>query len=241
LIIGSGSNILVIDKPLNAAVIHLKAACFTNLSRELGVVKAGAGAGLGRFVKYALKHCLSGAEFLIGIPGTLGGALAMNAGGWGKCIGDLVVDATVIDYNGKVKVLKKREIKFGYRKSSLSKYIILGARFKLRPSKKKHIKDNLDRYIKYRKETQDLTLPSAGCIFRNPNDHSAGKAGRLIDLCGLKGASIGGACVSRKHANFILNKSHAKAEDILRLKKLIEDRVKGRFGIILEPEIIIWR
>ncbi|MBU4346131.1 MAG: UDP-N-acetylmuramate dehydrogenase [Candidatus Omnitrophica bacterium] len=238
LIIGAGSNILASDKGLDHAVICLNAPCFKRLFFNGDYLQAGSAAMLKQVVLQAQRHGLSGSEFLGGIPGTIGGALVMNAGIPEARIADLIKDVTVLDGQGKIKILNKKNIEFGYRRSGLSKYIILHARLKLFKKNKQQIKDKTDRYLNYRRLTQDLSLPSAGCAFKNPRGRSAG---RLIDLCGLKGTRIGGASISLRHANFILNFKNASAKDILRLMGLIKKRVKAKFNITLEPEIKIWQ
>jgi UDP-N-acetylmuramate dehydrogenase len=143
-----------------------------------------------------------------------------------------------MDYNGNIKSLGKKKIKFGYRQSSLEKFIILSACLRLAKRSREKIKRNLKQYLKARHNSQDTTSPNAGCIFKNPFGESAG---RLIDMCGLKGKKIGDACISEKHANFIVNTGHARAEDVLRLMNLIKKKVKNKFDINLEPEIKIWQ
>jgi len=238
LVIGSGSNILINDKGVKGMVLKLNSASFRRIFIKRNCLEAGSGATLRQLIQVAAERALSGAQFLAGIPGTVGGALAMNAGAWGKNIGELVQKATVMDYNGNIKVLNKKDIRFGYRKSSLRKFIILSACIKLAKKNKKEIKDNINKYLERRRNTQDASLPNAGCIFKNPPGKSAG---RLIDLCGLKGKRIGGASVSVRHANFILNQGNAKAGDILKLMRLIKTEVKRKFNITLEPEIRIWQ
>jgi UDP-N-acetylmuramate dehydrogenase len=255
-VIGRGSNLLISDKGINGVVLRLNAPWFNKLSYRDDYLEAGSGVLLSKVVLFAKDHGLSGTEFLAGIPGTVGGALAMNAGiakkinpsislrvdgeqsRTSKNIGDLVETVTVMDYNGKIKTLHKKDIEFGYRKSSLSKYIILGTSIRLAKENKKRIKERIKKYINYRKSTQDLSKPSAGCIFRNPKGHSAG---RLIDLCGLKGKRVGDAGVSLKHANFILNLENAAARDVLQLTDLIKKEVRKKFNIDLKPEIKIWQ
>jgi len=247
LLIGRGSNILINDKVLNAVVARLNASYFKRVSFKNGSLEIGSGVLLNRLVLFAKEHGLSGAEFLAGIPGTVGGALAMNAGVSEKNknqkiitknIADLVETATVMDYSGNVKILNKKDISFSYRQSSLSRYIILSGDIKLIKRDKKQIDNKISAYLKNRRLTQDLSRPSAGCIFKNPAGYSAG---RLIDLCGLKGMKIGDACVSQRHANFILNLGDANAGDVLKLMDLIKKRVRGRFSLKLEPEIKIWQ
>lgn len=239
-VLGLGSNTLVCDKGVKGAVIHLGNPCFKKIFVKNNFIDAGAGSHLNKLIKAAVKHGLAGLEFLSGIPGTVGGALIMNAGRAGELpgFGSLVETVTTIDYCGNIRTLKKKDLKFGYRKSNLSKQIILSVRLKLMKKEKMEIQLNLSRYIHYRKATQDLSRPSAGCIFKNPPDSSAG---RLIDLCGLKERRIGDAVVSGKHANFIVNDGSAKALDILKLMNLIRKEVKKRFNLNLEPEVEIWQ
>jgi UDP-N-acetylmuramate dehydrogenase len=238
LIIGQGSNILASDKGVRAIVLKFGSAFFRRISIRDNCLEAGCGITLSQLIKSAQQHDLSGVEFLAGIPGTLGGALAMNAGAWGRNIGDLMQKATVMDYRGNIRTITKREIRFGYRKSGLSKYIILSATMKLIRKNKKEIRGNINKYLERRQNTQDASLPNAGCIFKNPQRISAG---RLIDLCGLKGKRVGGAVVSLRHANFILNYKQAYARDVIKLMALIKKRVKQKFNISLEPEIKIWK
>jgi len=224
----------VVRKGLYTFLHHKK------LSYRDNYLNVGSGVLLSRVVLFAQDYGLSGAEFLAGIPGTVGGALAMNAGiaQDNRSIAELVESVTVMDYRGNRKILNKKDIRFGYRTSSLSKYIILSALIKLNRKNKEQINDKIKAYLKYRKLTQDLSKPSAGCIFRNPTGNSAG---RLIDLCGLKGKRIGGAGVSLKHANFILNLENAAARDVLQLTDLIKKEVRKKFNIDLKPEIKIWQ
>ncbi len=236
-VIGAGSNLLISDRGVRGLVIKLSAPYFKNIVLKGNYLEAGSGVMLSQIIQFAKSKSLSGPEFLVGIPGTLGGALAMNAGCWGKSIGDLVREVKVLGRNGDIKKIKAKEIKFGYRKSNLGKYIILSAVLRLKRSSKDAITRNIKKYILKRRDTQDLTFPNAGCIFKNPKFLSAG---RLIDLCGLKGKGMGGAFVSDKHANFILNKGGAKSRDVLRLMRLIKTSVKNRFKVNLEPEIKIW-
>lgn len=238
LMIGAGSNLLVSDKGICAAVIKLNTPPFIKVSCKDNVIKAGSGLMLSKLIKFTQEHSLSGIEFLAGIPGTVGGALAMNAGAWGKSLGGLVDEVDVMDYRGNIKTLLKDEIKFNYRKSNLSKLIILNASLRLSKDKKENIKKRMKKYLHKRSLAQDISLPSAGCIFKNPTGDSAG---RLIDICKLKGLKIGGACVSLKHANFIHNLANASADDFLHLIKIIRREVKKRYNIFLQPEIKIWR
>lgn len=236
-VIGSGSNILIADRGVNGLVLKLNSGSFKGITNRDNYLEAGSGLALAQLIQAATKTGLSGLESLAGIPGTVGGALCMNAGSGGKCIGDFVQKVKVMDYNGNTKVLHKKDIKFGYRRSSLGKYIILSARLRLAKKNKEEIKNNIKKFLEYRRSTQDITFPNAGCVFKNPSRESAG---RLIDLCGLKGKRQGGAFVSLRHGNFILNQKNASTRDVLRLMSIIKKRVKHKFNINLEPEIKVW-
>ncbi len=237
LVIGCGSNILASDAGLNCAVIKLSAPYFSKISIKGNFLEAGSGVLLGRLVFFCREKGLSGIESLAGIPGTLGGALVMNAGAWGMNISSAVDSVTVLDNKLKVKTLSKKSIKFGYRKSGLSKYIILSAHLRVIKENKRAIHGRVEEVMRLRRQSQDLSYPSAGCIFRNP---PADSSGRLIEECGLKGAKIGGASVSLKHANFIINLNRANAGDVLKLINFVKKKVKSKFNINLKPEIKIW-
>lgn len=236
-VIGAGSNILISDKGVGGIVLRLRSPYFRKLIFNGEHLEAGSGVMLSQLLNATQKQGLSGLEFLAGIPGTVAGALIMNAGIPGETIGDLVEEVWVMDYNGNIKLLKKQVLKFGYRTSNLSKYIILNAHLRLVKKAKLAIKNKIAEYLNYRRMNQDISKPSAGCIFKNPKGT---QAGRLIDLCGLKGKRIGGACISKRHGNFILNQDKATAGDVLKLMDLIIKRVKRKFNITLEPEIKIW-
>ncbi len=242
LILGAGSNILADDRGVDAVVVKLDAECFQKISNDGGIVEVGAGKLLSRLLAYCAQKGLSGAEFLAGIPGTVGGALAMNAGiSINKrklAIGDLVERVLVLDYNNNLKVLERAKLKFGYRQSCFAKYVILGASLKLIPRDSEFVGKKIAGYISLRKTAQDWAWPNAGCVFKNPENDSAG---RLIDSCGLKGRRIGGAQISHKHANFILNIERASSRDVLALMKEIKRLVKKKNKIILKLEIKIWK
>lgn len=238
LVIGAGSNILISDKGIDGIVLRLNSPYFKRLIVKDNRLEVGAGCLLNKVILKAKKEGLSGMEELVGIPGSIGGALAMNAGTRDKNIADLVENVTIMDYNGKIKTLDKKDIRFGYRSCGLSRYIILNTCIRLVKKNKKEIQNRINNYLKYRKSQQDLSKASAGCVFKNPPQ---GLAGKLIDLCGLKGKRIGGAAVSKRHANFIVNLGQAKAQDVIKLMALVKKEVKNRFKINLEPEIKIWR
>ena len=178
---------------------------------------------------------LGGLEFLAGIPAAVGGALVMNAGGK-TSIGDFVEEVTVLDKDGQIRRLGKKEIIFRYRGSNIEKYIVLGAKLKLEKCDKKEISQKIKKILAEKRQRQELDKPSAGCVFKNPPDDSAGK---LIDFSGLKGKKVGDAAVSVKHANFIINAGRATCDDVLKLMDMIKDKVKKDHNIELEPEIKI--
>ncbi|MFA5145512.1 MAG: UDP-N-acetylmuramate dehydrogenase [Candidatus Omnitrophota bacterium] len=238
LTLGLGSNILISDKGIRGIVLRLSSPFFKKVFIRANYLEAGSAVTLNRIVQAACQRGFSGVEFLAGIPGTLGGALVMNAGAWGRNIGELVEEVTVMDRNGNIKLLRKKDIKFKYRSSSLAAYIILSARIKLAKGNKEKISSGIKKYLECRRDTQDVSFPGAGCAFKNPPGQSAG---RLIDLCGLKGKKVGGAGISMRHANFILNCNRASARDVIKLMGLIRKTVKHKFNINLEPEIKIWK
>ena len=209
-ILGGGSNILVSDKGFNGLVI--------------------------KFGQPLSSYVSKGLEWVDGIPGTVQGAVCGNAGAFGKSMKDVVEKVEVLDVkNLKTKKLKNKDCKFGYRDSIFKhkkNLIILSVKIKTKKSNLKKIKQYLD----YRKKTQPLNLPSAGSVFKNPAGFSAGK---LVEDCGLKGKKIGNVKISEKHANFIVNLGGGKAKDVMKLIKIIKNRVKKKFGVVLEEEITI--
>ncbi|PIQ86615.1 MAG: UDP-N-acetylenolpyruvoylglucosamine reductase [Candidatus Omnitrophica bacterium CG11_big_fil_rev_8_21_14_0_20_43_6] len=237
-ILGSGSNILVSDSGLAGLVIKLNHRNFKRIYCQDSCIIAGSGLKLSQLISFAAKRGLSGVEFLAGIPGSLGGSLMGNAGAWGNSIGALVKQLGVLDYNGKLKNLTAHQLKFGYRKSNLNKYIIIWAKLKLSAENKKVIASRVKEYLLKRKAAWQNSLPSAGCIFKNPG---LDPAGRLIELCGLKGQAKGNAIICGQHANFILNTGGAGSRDVLFLMDLMQRKVKAKFKVNLEPEIKIWK
>jgi len=238
-IIGAGSNLLVSDSGLDGMVIRLTAKDFKGIYTKGTCIIAGSGLKLNQLILFAQKNGLSGLEFLTGIPGTLGGALAGNAGGWGKSIGDLVRQVYVLDHSGRPKIINCRGLKFAYRESNLDKYIIISATLRLQAADRNSIGQKTRGYLLKRlKRQNNINLPNAGCVFKNPGKKSAGF---LIDSCGLKGKIKGGASVSKVHANFILNSNKAKSSDVLALMNLIRRKVKSKFKINLAPEVKIWK
>ena len=179
---------------------------------------------------------IEGFEFAAGIPGSIGGAIRMNAGAHGGEMKDIVLETKCMDMNGNIKILSNEEQKFQYRNSifSCNKYIILSTKLKLKKGRYKEIKSKMDEYTIWRKEHQPLEYPSAGSTFKRGTDFITAK---LIDECGLKGYNIGGAEVSTKHAGFVVNKGDAKAKDILNLVKYISEKVYEKFGKKIELEV----
>ena len=214
-IIGKGSNLLVADDGCTLTV--------------------GAGVMFARLVNDALSRSLSGLEFAVGIPGSVGGAISMNAGTRTEWIGSLVEDVVTFDPASGIKHYAGSEITWGYRECSLPRNeIILECVLKLKPAPKADIRERMERYLTRRKRTQPMGRASCGSVFRNPPDASVGK---LIEDCGLKGFSIGGAEVSPVHANFIVNNGTASADDVAAVIRHVHGKVREAYGIELRPEV----
>lgn len=191
-----------------------------------------------RLGKYAMDQGLAGLSFALGIPGAVGGALKMNAGAWGECMADSTNSIRVLNPCGDVVSMSRDQLRFSYRRLDLEEgTIILSCQFKLKHADREVLRKEAIRMQKRRRLSQPLSLPSAGCVFRNPPGQKA--AGEIIDRAGLKGLRVGEAEVSIKHANFIVNKGHAKASDVLDLIRQIQETVFERFGINLELEVTI--
>jgi len=232
--IGSGSNLLVSNEGINGFVITLEKS-FKNILFDENRCYVGAGVKLSKLVKECIKRNLIGLETLIGIPGTLGGALIMNAGAFENEISNYLISIELLNSKGIVKQKSANEIEFRYRSSTFNKDdIILSAEFQLEKASETEIQKNRDQANLSRKSTQPLKFRSAGSVFKNPKDFAAGY---LIDQAGLKGKSIGGAMVSDIHANFIINQANAKAEDVVQLIKLIRNAIYKKYSIVLELEI----
>lgn len=234
-ILGNGSNLLVSDKGYRGAVIHIGKA-LGQVRTEENRIYAGAGATLAKVASKALEEGLTGLEFASGIPGTLGGAVVMNAGAYGGEMVQVIRQVTVLTKEGEVKKLGLEELDMGYRKSCIlpMKYIVTEAELELEPGDKAQIKAKMDDLASRRKEKQPLEFPSAGSTFKRPEGYFAGK---LIMDAGLSGFSMGGACVSEKHCGFVVNKGGATAEDILTLCREVKRRVQEKFGVSLEMEV----
>lgn len=235
-ILGGGSNVLFSDKGFSGLVIKLQISNFRFQDSEL---YAEAGAELAELVKLAAEKGLAGIEWIAGIPKiTVGGAVRNNAGAFGVTIKDVVKTVEVFDIgDSKIKRFKSRDCKFNYKQTIFKQnknLIILSCLLRLKKEDKKEVKKKIKHFLKYREENHPMEFPSAGCIFENPKKI---KAAELIENCGLKSKRIGGAEVSPKHPNFIVNLGSATSEDILKLINLIKKRVKEKFGITLKEEI----
>lgn len=240
-ILGAGSNLLAPDDPCRAAAVQLTGSCSTislHGNRRGGVrVHAGAGVMVSRLLRFCLKHRLAGIESLVGIPGTVGGSLIMNAGTRQGCIGDSLVWVDVLERDGRRHRLGKNELPMGYRSLGLPRdAVVLGACLDLWPLAGEDLRVRMAEVLKHRRLTQPIGFPSAGCVFKNPPGASAGA---LIEQAGLKGLRVGGAQISEKHANWIVNLGSARAGEVLALMKLVEERVFEAFGIRLERELRI--
>ena len=233
-ILGSGSNVLVSDNGIRGAVISLKNS-LKQIEVDDNILYAECGTMLGKIVKHAVKNNLIGLENLNGVPGTLGGALIMNAGAWGGEISENLIHVEVINSKSEIQKIQKKDLNFSYRQSSFNKDdILLSAKFNLKKADKDIIKENFIEAQSGRKKSQPLNKRSAGSLFKNPKNNSAGK---LLDEAGLKGFSIGDAKISEKHANFFINDGDASSRDMLMLIKKAHKEVKDKFNINLSLEV----
>lgn len=243
-VLGAGSNLLVRDTGIAGLVVKL-AHGFKTIRLEVGAkdstwvkVTAGAAAMVRDLGRYALARDLAGLSFTLGIPGTVGGALRMNAGAWGSVMADTVLAVSLLDGNGNIVTRNIEELCFRYRKLCLDKGdIILKGTFNLKRGDRQAIRRRVAQMQKRRAAVQPLAQRCAGSIFRNPS--SGLSAGELIDKAGLKGRRQGDAEISTKHANFIVNKGRAKASDVIALMEIIQETVFQRFGVTLEPEVTV--
>lgn len=239
-ILGNGSNVLVSDSGIKGIVIrtNLKEIKIEPKEQNKIEITVDDATPIGFLAQKLLKEEITGFEEISGIPGTIGGAILMNAGAHGKEMKDIVTEITAIDYNGKIHKFTNEQAKFTYRNSIFSsgKYIILQAKIILEKGNAKEIKAKMDEYAQFRKEKQPIEYPSAGSTFKRGTDFITAK---LIDECGLKGYQIGGAQVSEKHAGFIINKGNATSKDVEELIKYIKQKVYEKFGKEIETEIEI--
>ncbi len=236
-ILGGGSNILVRDEGVPGVVIRLADPGFADIERLGRRLTAGGGAKLGHLISTAVREGLAGLEALVGIPGTIGGALHGNAGSRGGDVGQWASRATVMTAAGEVVERARDELVFAYRQSSLDELVILSAEFELDEEDPDELTKRMQKQWIVKKASQPLGHQSAGCIFKSPSGLNAGV---LIDQAGLKGTRVGGAEVSDRHANFIIAEPGATSHDVLRLIDLVRSRVADRSGVELELEIEVW-
>lgn len=231
-LMGNGSNVLISDEGIRGAVVNLESG-FNYLRFQNGEVIAGAGVKLAKFVDFCIGNGCGGTEMLAGIPGTLGGAIIMNAGAYGGEIADHMLRVEVIR-NGKLITLPREDGGFAYRTSALTDDIVLEAAFRFPEGEPDPLKKTRRELIVKRNAAQPVNWPNAGSIFKNPPGHYAAV---LIQDCGLKGTRVGGAQISELHANFIVNVEQASAEDVLSLIRIVRQAVAEKFGVRLELEI----
>jgi len=235
-VIGGGNNLLVKDRGVRGVVLKLEGS-LGRVEFHGEEMVAGAGASLSSLIREAASRSLGGIECLAGIPATIGGALAMNAGTPDGAIGDFISAAYFLHPDGTLGEFKPGAAAFTYRSFHFpSGAVLIGARLGLHRRPQAEIQAELKQRLKHKKATQPLALASAGCVWKNP---SGDYAGRLIEKAGLKGKRIHGAEISSKHANFVVNRGGATAADVLALMALMRERVCAQFGIVLEPEIKI--
>lgn len=236
LLLGNGSNMVVRDGGVRGIVLHLSK--LNKVSVEGNKLHAEGGANVIDASKSAAAHSLTGFEFACGIPGSIGGAMAMNAGAYGGEIKDIIVQVTVLTKSGERIVLSKEELELGYRQSIITKegYYVLSADFYLETGTKEEIDAKVGDLTFQRESKQPLEYPSAGSVFKRPPGNFAGK---LIQDCGLQGKGFGGAEVSVKHAGFIVNKNNATASDYIQTIEMVRAAVKKTFGVDLELEVKI--
>jgi len=238
-IIGNGSNILVSDDGIKGIVVKIE---IDNLEIDIqdkkAIITVGSGVKLGLLAQKCLKQEITGFEFASGIPGTIGGAIRMNAGAHGSEMKDIVKTVTYVDRNGAVHKIESNQAEFEYRKSLFSHndYIIVETEIELEKGNANEIKEKMTEYANFRKEKQPIEYPSAGSTFKRGSDFITAK---LIDECGLKGYQIGGAQISEKHAGFIINKNNATAKDVIKLMEYTKEQVYKKFGKTIEAEIEI--
>lgn len=230
-----GTNLLVRDKGIRGVVVSL--ARLRSIKEEPGsVLYAEGGVGMPTLISYAIRRSLAGLEWAAGIPGTVAGCVVMNAGTRLGEMKDSVKAVRIVTPAGTVLDCPARDLIFDYRRAALPPGIVAGVWLQLKPGVRSDIEKVVKDYLRYRRDTQPLTLPSAGCVFRNPPNDSAG---RVVEAAGLKGAHVGDAEVSRKHANFIVNQGHASAKDVLALIRKVRAQVARKTGVKLELELKI--
>jgi UDP-N-acetylmuramate dehydrogenase len=236
-VLGLGANLLVSDAGVNGAVFRLDAEHWRTVKFEQNLVEVGAGVDMQKLVLRTVRQGLAGIECLAGIPGTVGGGVRMNAGGKFGDLGARVTRVQVMDASGHFFERTKDDLVFEYRSTNISATFILGATLELEEEDPERIMKRTKEIWMYKRNSQPLNTKNAGCIFKNPRGLSAGA---LIDQAGLKGLRVGGAEVSAKHANFIIAHPGCKADDVLKLVKIIREKVYEKNEIHLESEVKIW-
>ncbi len=236
-VIGLGANLIVSDDGVNGAVFRFSHDSWKDAQFDNNLLHVGPGADIQKLIIKTVRAGRAGLEPLAGIPGTVAGAIRMNAGGKFGNIGSLVSKVTVMDSAGTVFDRTRDDLVFDYRSSNISATFILNATLQLEDDDPQRILERTREIWMFKRNSQPLNTPNAGCIFKNPPNASAGQ---LIDQAGLKGMQIGGAAVSTKHANFIVALQGCKAEHVLQLIKTVRDTVFFRSGVLLEPEVILW-
>lgn len=245
-ILGKGANLLVDDEGVDGVVLLLDDEAFRalrfNRHGEIQRLHAGAGADIFKTVNELARQGLSGMEQMSGIPGSIGGAIRMNAGGAYGCIGDRVETVQCCSMQGELVTYHRSQLEFDYRSTNLPDCIVLSATFDLEPRDPLTVRERVLEIMAAKKASQPMADKSAGCAFRNPigPDGTRVPAGRLIDTAGLKGLSEGGATVSTQHANFITTDPNATAQHVRRLMAEVQRRVLDRHGIELVPEVVVW-
>jgi len=236
-VFGKGTNLLVGDNGVDGVVIHLGGINFKNVERDGRYVVAGAGVDLPKLIRTVALSGYGGLEALAGIPGTVGGAVMMNAGGKYGDISDTIRSLTTMTFDGTIIKYMREDVGFEYRGCNLSEQIVIEVEFKLNESKIEVVLEKMDEIYNEKQESQPLGTFNAGSIFKNTSQY---KAAELIDKANLKGLKVGGAVVSEKHANFIVNTGSATSTDILELIKIIKEAIKKKYDVSLEEEIHIW-
>lgn len=256
-VLGDGANLLVDDAGVDRLVVAMTSGPMRAVRRDerTGLTIAGAGASLFRMIPECARLGLAGLETLAGIPATVGGALVMNAGGAFGQIADVVVRVHGVDRAGRAVTLERSEIGFGYRTSGLERLVLLSAELDLRPDDPARVRARMLEIMEYKKRTQPMEANSAGCAFKNPvapaevferlgverPEHGRISAGLLIDRAGCKGLRLGSAEVSQRHANFLFAHDGGRAGDVIALMAEVERRVRDRFGVAMQREVVVWR
>lgn len=236
-VLGGGSNLLVSDEGIDGVVLCMKHFEEKHIRRFGNLVRISAGYGLQRLVNQTARWGLSGLEGLAGIPGTLGGAVRMNAGSHIANIGEFVSFVEMMDSSGKIQRVRGSDIMWGYRSAHLDGCVVLYVEMELTRAAPSIVRKKISETYERKRATQPLTRRSAGCFFKNPASHSAGQ---LLDEAGFKGFVQGGAAISRKHANFIVNRGGASAGDVLALVKMVREKIKQLYNLELESEVAVW-